>query len=174
MYPAAQPGRRRLSSTVVTQAGAAVKADGAGVKMVLVVAAALIDQQGRVLLAQRPEGKAMAGLWEFPGGKVEEGETPEVSLARELREELNVHVDVVDFKPLAFASHTYDSFHLLMPTYVCSQWSGEPQSMEGQQGLAWVAAHELSDFEMPEADYPLIEPIRRAMAAASEQSRSCE
>jgi ADP-ribose pyrophosphatase YjhB (NUDIX family) len=139
MYPAAQPGRRRLSSTVVTQvapvpiaassmypcvpgdpshstrggfltqAGAAVKADEAdGVKMVLVVAAALIDQQGRVLLAQRPEGKAMAGLWEFPGGKVEEGETPEVSLARELREELNVHVDVADLKPLAFASHTYD------------------------------------------------------------------
>mmetsp|Transcript_11458 Transcript_11458/g.23955 ORF Transcript_11458/g.23955 Transcript_11458/m.23955 type:complete len:218 (-) Transcript_11458:269-922(-) len=137
-------------------------------KMVLVVAAALIDNQGRVLLAQRPPGKAMAGLWEFPGGKVEAGEAPETALARELREELGVDVECAELKPLTFASHTYDTFHLLMPLFTCTKWSGDPTPLEGQQ-ITWAASDELHTFEMPAADVPLIEPIQRAMAMAKAQ-----
>lgn len=132
-------------------------------KLVLVVAAALIDGQRRVLLARRPPGKAMAGLWEFPGGKVDAGETPEAALARELREELSVEVDEADLSPVAFASHSYDKFHLLMPLYACRRWRGDPSPQEGQE-LAWASAGELAAFEMPAADIPLIGPVKRAMA----------
>jgi 8-oxo-dGTP diphosphatase len=131
--------------------------------VVLVVAVALIDAERRVLLAQRPTGKAMAGLWEFPGGKVEEHETPEQALVRELREELGIEVDIADLEPLAFASHTYDDFHLLMPLFDCLRWTGPLRARENQ-ALAWVSAAELSNYAMPPADLPLIEPLRRALA----------
>jgi len=130
--------------------------------VVLVVAVALIDDQRRVLLAQRPAGKKMAGLWEFPGGKVEDNETPEEALVRELHEELGIDVDAADLEPLAFASHTYDDFHLLMPLFDCPTWRGTPQAKEGQT-LAWVNADALSSYAMPPADLPLIEPLRRAL-----------
>lgn len=130
--------------------------------VVLVVAVALIDDQRRVLLARRPEGKKMAGLWEFPGGKVEDNETPEQALVRELREELGILITVDDLEPLAFASHTYDDFHLLMPLFDCIRWSGEPVGHEGQT-LAWVNANDLDKYPMPPADIPLIEPLRRAL-----------
>ena len=130
--------------------------------VVLVVAVALIDDQRRVLLAQRPAGKSMAGLWEFPGGKVEDDETPENALVRELHEELGITVDAADLEPLAFASHTYDDFHLLMPLFDCTQWQGEIKGREGQ-ALAWVSAAELDKYAMPPADVPLIEPLRRAL-----------
>ncbi len=130
--------------------------------VVLVVAVALIDDQRRVLLAQRPAGKSMAGLWEFPGGKVEDNETPENALVRELHEELGITVEVADLEPLAFASHTYDDFHLLMPLFDCAHWQGEIKGREGQ-ALAWVTAAELGHYEMPPADLPLIEPLRRAL-----------
>jgi 8-oxo-dGTP diphosphatase len=130
--------------------------------VVLVVAVALIDAERRVLLAQRPAGKSMAGLWEFPGGKVEDFETPEHALVRELHEELGIEVDVADLEPLAFASHTYDDFHLLMPLFDCAHWQGEPKAREGQT-LAWVSAAELDTYAMPPADLPLIEPLRRAL-----------
>jgi 8-oxo-dGTP diphosphatase len=129
---------------------------------VLVVAAALIDGERRVLLAQRPAGKAMAGLWEFPGGKVEDHETPEQALVRELREELAIDVNVADLEPLAFASHSYDDFHLLMPLFDCVAWSGEITPREGQ-AVAWVTAEDLDRYPMPPADLPLIEPLRRAL-----------
>lgn len=125
----------------------------------LVVAAAMIDQEGRVLLARRPEGKKMAGLWEFPGGKMEPGETPEAALARELREELGVEADPKDFAPFVFASHAYESFHLLMPVFLCKRWSGEPRGREGQK-LAWVAPQDLAEYPMPAADRPLIPMLR--------------
>ncbi len=125
----------------------------------LVVAAALIDPQGRVLLARRPEGKKMAGLWEFPGGKLEPGETPEAALARELREELGLETDPKDFAPFVFASHAYDSFHLLMPVFLCRRWKGEPHGREGQK-LAWVAPQDLAEYPMPAADRPLIPMLR--------------
>lgn len=131
-------------------------------ELVLVAAAAIIDGRGRVLLAQRPEGKALAGLWEFPGGKLEPGERPEEALVRELREELDICVPVAALTPLAFASHGYERFHLLMPLYECRHWVGTPRSLEGQ-GLAWVAADELDRFPMPPADGPLIPRIRSAM-----------
>lgn len=131
--------------------------------VILVVAVALIDDRRRVLLAQRPEGKSMAGLWEFPGGKVEDNETPEHALVRELHEELGIVVDVADVEPLAFASHTYDDFHLLMPLFDCVRWQGDITPKEGQ-ALAWVAADELDKYAMPPADLPLIEPLRRALA----------
>ncbi|WIA36429.1 hypothetical protein OEZ86_007739 [Tetradesmus obliquus] len=175
------------------------------VKMVLVVAVALIDSQHRLLLAQRPPGKAMAGLWEFPGGKVDAGETPEaalvrelqeelsiqvigtlqvfvqpcsvcdawlllharrgpVPLVRELQEELSIQVEPRDLQPLTFASHTYDSFHLLMPLYVCRKWSGQLRGVEGQQ-LAWVSPRQLHDYPMPAADVPLVAPVLQAMEA---------
>ena len=128
-------------------------------KTVLVSAAALIDGEGRVLLAQRPEGKSMAGLWEFPGGKVEEGETPEAALIRELHEELGIETWQSCLAPLCFASHSYEKFHLLMPLFVCRKWDGIPQSREGQ-ALKWVRAKDLRDYPMPPADIPLI-PILR-------------
>lgn len=128
-------------------------------KMILVSAVALIDRDGRVLLAQRPEGKSMAGLWEFPGGKVEKGETPEAALVRELHEELGIETWDSCLAPLTFASHKYEDFHLLMPLYACRKWSGIVQPQEGQT-LKWVAARDLSKYPMPAADLPLI-PILR-------------
>jgi 8-oxo-dGTP diphosphatase len=131
----------------------------AGTRVVLVSACALVDPDGRVLLAQRPEGKAMAGLWEFPGGKVEPGETPEAALIRELREELGIETWRSCLAPLTFASHAYESFHLLMPLYVCRKWEGIPASHEGQR-LAWVRPNALRDYPMPPADVPLIPVLR--------------
>ncbi|EFO33505.1 NTP pyrophosphohydrolase [Roseibium sp. TrichSKD4] len=124
-------------------------------KLVLVVACALVDADGRILLAQRPEGKSMAGLWEFPGGKVEHGERPEISLIRELKEELGIDISEDCLAPLTFASHGYDDFHLLMPLYICRRWNGAVQGKEGQN-LAWVRPVRLRDYPMPEADIPLI------------------
>ena len=123
--------------------------------IVLVAACALIDADGRVLIAQRPQGKAMAGLWEFPGGKIEDGEQPEQTLIRELREELGIAVSEACLAPLTFASHSYPDFHLLMPLYVCRKWQGTVAALEGQQ-LAWVKPNQLRDYEMPPADVPLI------------------
>ncbi|MEL6766841.1 MAG: (deoxy)nucleoside triphosphate pyrophosphohydrolase [Pseudomonadota bacterium] len=128
-------------------------------KLVLVAAAALIDPDGRVLLAQRPEGKSMAGLWEFPGGKVEPGETPEACLIRELAEELDVSTEESCLAPLTFASHAYPDFHLLMPLYACRKWQGVVRSREGQS-LAWARKGELRDYPMPEADLPLVPIIQ--------------
>jgi 8-oxo-dGTP diphosphatase len=125
------------------------------VKTVLVAACALIDSDGRVLIAQRPEGKMMAGLWEFPGGKVEAGERPEESLIRELNEELGIVVKEECLAPLTFASHVYPDFHLLMPLYVCRRWQGFVQGRERQQ-LKWVRPLELRNYPMPPADEPLI------------------
>ncbi len=125
------------------------------IKIVLVAACALIDADGRVLLAQRPPGKSMAGLWEFPGGKVESGERPEQSLIRELKEELGISVKEDCLAPLTFASHAYAEFHLLMPLYVCRRWEGTVTALEGQK-LAWVRPNKLRDYEMPPADIPLI------------------
>ena len=127
--------------------------------LVLVVAVALIDRDGRVLLTQRPEGKEMSGLWEFPGGKVDAGETPEAALIRELREELSIETWDSCLAPLTFASHGYDNFHLLMPLFVCRKWRGQPRGEEGQR-LAWARPSELSRFKMPPADKPLV-PILR-------------
>lgn len=125
----------------------------------VVSAVALIDPDGRVLLAQRPEGKSLAGLWEFPGGKVEPGETPEAALIRELKEELDIDTWSSCLAPLTFASHSYDDFHLLMPLFACRKWQGTVRSVEGQQ-LAWVRPGALKDYPMPPADLPLI-PILR-------------
>jgi 8-oxo-dGTP diphosphatase len=125
------------------------------VKLVLVAACALIDADGRVLIAQRPEGKSMAGLWEFPGGKIEAGERPEQSLIRELKEELGIIVKEECLAPLTFASHLYPDFHLLMPLYVCRRWEGFVEAQEGQR-LKWVRPTELRDYAMPPADEPLI------------------
>jgi 8-oxo-dGTP diphosphatase len=125
------------------------------VKLVLVAACALIDADGRVLIAQRPPGKSMAGLWEFPGGKVEAGERPEESLIRELKEELGIVVKEECLAPLTFASHRYSDFHLLMPLYVCRRWEGLVAAQEGQE-LKWVRPTALRDYPMPPADEPLI------------------
>jgi len=122
---------------------------------VLVAACALVDADGRVLIAQRPEGKSMAGLWEFPGGKVEKGERPEESLIRELKEELDINVKEDCLAPLTFASHVYPDFHLLMPLYVCRRWEGTVTAKEGQK-LAWVRPNRLRDYPMPPADVPLV------------------
>jgi 8-oxo-dGTP diphosphatase len=127
-------------------------------KVVLVVACALIDADGRVLIAKRPPGKALAGLWEFPGGKLEPGERPEDSLIRELAEELGISVKAACLAPLTFASHAYDDFHLLMPLYVCRRWDGMVTAREGQE-LAWVRPTRLRDYPMPPADEPLIPPL---------------
>ncbi|MEM1312999.1 MAG: (deoxy)nucleoside triphosphate pyrophosphohydrolase [Pseudomonadota bacterium] len=132
---------------------------GPGKPVVLVAACALVDRDGRVLLAQRPEAKSMAGLWEFPGGKVEPGETPEAALIRELDEELGIGTWESCLAPLTFASHGYESFHLLMPLYVCRKWEGTPVSREGQT-LTWARTAALRDYPMPPADIPLI-PILR-------------
>ena len=128
-------------------------------KIVLVAAVALIDPDGRGLLARRPEGKSMAGLWEFPGGKVEPLETPEAALIRELHEELGIGTWHSCLAPLTFASHAYDDFHLLMPLFVCRRWQGQPRPQEGQT-LAWVRPNDLASYPMPPADIPLI-PILR-------------
>jgi len=125
------------------------------VKIVTVAACALVDADGRVLLAQRPEGKPMAGLWEFPGGKVETGETPEQTLIRELEEELGIVVKEACLAPLTFASHSYPDFHLLMPLYICRRWEGTAIAKEGQN-LKWVRPNRLRDYPMPPADVPLV------------------
>jgi 8-oxo-dGTP diphosphatase len=124
-------------------------------KIVLVAACALIDVDGRVLIARRPPGRAMAGLWEFPGGKVEAGETPEATLIRELKEELGIIVNEACLAPLTFASHGYADFHLVMPLYVCRRWEGTVRAEEGQE-LAWVRPNRLKEYPMPPADVPLI------------------
>ncbi len=127
--------------------------------VLLVAAAALVDADGRVLLAQRPPGKSMAGLWEFPGGKVEPDELPEQTLIRELREELGIDVTASCLAPFTFASHTYDDFHLLMPLYVCRKWDGIVQGREGQT-LKWVRPRQMNDYPMPPADKPLVAMLR--------------
>ncbi|MGM0559876.1 MAG: (deoxy)nucleoside triphosphate pyrophosphohydrolase [Pseudomonadota bacterium] len=127
--------------------------------LLLVAAAALVDIDGRVLLTQRPEGKEMAGLWEFPGGKMHSGETPEAALIRELREELGIDTRQSCLAALAFASHAYESFHLLMPLFACRVWQGNPQGLEGQ-ALAWVKPARMMDYPMPPADQPLVALLR--------------
>jgi 8-oxo-dGTP diphosphatase len=130
-----------------------------GTNLLLVAACALVDVDGRVLLARRPERKKMAGLWEFPGGKLHPGETPEAALIRELREELGIDVTAACLAPFAFASHAYERFHLLMPLYLCRRWQGFVQPLEGQT-LAWVRPSKLTDYEMPPADKPLVPLLR--------------
>lgn len=127
-------------------------------KIVFVVACALVDADRRVLIAQRPEGKQLAGLWEFPGGKVEAGETPEAALLRELKEELGIETKSACLAPLTFASHTYEDFHLMMSLYVCRKWQGVVQNLE-HADLKWVRPPKLRDFDMPPADLPLIAPL---------------
>lgn len=127
--------------------------------VVLVAAAALVDLDNRVLIARRPEGKPMAGLWEFPGGKVDPGETPEQALVRELREELSIEVCDTCLAPFTFASHAYDAFHLLMPLFLCRNWEGEVEAREGQD-IKWVRASRLADYPMPAADVPLVPWLR--------------
>ncbi|HNQ91776.1 MAG TPA: 8-oxo-dGTP diphosphatase MutT [Alphaproteobacteria bacterium] len=127
-------------------------------KIVLVAAAALLDRKKRVLVAQRPEGKAMAGLWEFPGGKIEAGEVPEYALMRELREELGIETRPCGMAPVGFASHTYPDFHLIMPLFAIRVWNGEPTPKEGQS-LQWLAVQELYSLPMPDADKPLISQL---------------
>ncbi|MEQ9638407.1 MAG: (deoxy)nucleoside triphosphate pyrophosphohydrolase [Alphaproteobacteria bacterium] len=128
-------------------------------RIVLVAAVALVDADGRVLIGQRPEGKHMAGLWEFPGGKVEPGEAPEATLIRELDEELGIDVTAACLAPFTFASHAYDDFHLLMPLYVCRRWSGTPRPLE-HGDLKWVRPARLADYPMPPADKPLVAMLR--------------
>ncbi|POF30422.1 (deoxy)nucleoside triphosphate pyrophosphohydrolase [Roseibium marinum] len=131
-------------------------------KIVVVAACALVDVDGRILLAQRPEGKSMAGLWEFPGGKVEQGERPEETLIRELAEELGITVNEACLAPLTFASHAYEDFHLLMPLFICRRWDGVPRGLENQ-ALKWVRAARLRDYPMPAADEPLIPHLLEAV-----------
>jgi len=130
-----------------------------GASLLLVSAVALIDADDRVLLARRPEGKSMAGLWEFPGGKVQDGETPEAALIRELDEELGIDTYESCLAPIGFASHAYDDFHLLMPLFVCRVWEGTPQPREGQK-LAWVRPNALREYPMPPADVPLVAQLQ--------------
>ncbi len=137
----------------------APKPERPNMPIVHVAAAALVDADGRVLLAQRPQGKSMAGLWEFPGGKVEEGETPEFALMRELEEELGIETRPCCFSPIAFASHGYESFHLLMPLFVCRVWRGIPRAAE-HQDLRWVRPVDMFDYPMPAADLPLVSALR--------------
>jgi len=132
------------------------------VALVLVAAVALVDRDGRVLLAERPAGKSMAGLWEFPGGKLRQGEAPETALVRELREELGIDTAESCLAPLAFASHRYEKFHLLMPLYVCRQWQGVVRAREGQR-LKWVRPKELRNYPMPPADAPLIPALEELL-----------
>src|SRR5947208_10927348 len=144
---------------MATSTSTAATGAEAALPIVLVAAVALIDPDGRVLLAQRPEGKHLAGLWEFPGGKVHDGETPETALIRELDEELGIDVVASCLAPFTFASHAYPEFHLLMPLYVCRKWSGIVSAREGQR-LAWVRPARLSDYQMPPADKPLVAMLR--------------
>jgi 8-oxo-dGTP diphosphatase len=130
-----------------------------GLPTLLVVAVALIDRDSRVLLTERPKGKNMEGLWEFPGGKVDKGETPEAALIRELQEELGVDTETSCLAPFTFASHTYEKFHLLMPLYVCRVWKGIPVGKEGQR-LSWVRPNEMKNYPMPPADKPLVAMLR--------------
>jgi 8-oxo-dGTP diphosphatase len=141
-----------LGSTLITEADM-------DLHITLVVAAALVDRDGRVLVTKRPEGKTMSGLWEFPGGKIERGELPEAALIRELKEELGIDVTENCLAPLSFASHSYDEFHLLMPLFVCRVWKGQVQARENQV-LKWVRPKNLIDFPMPPADRPLIAILR--------------
>jgi 8-oxo-dGTP diphosphatase len=138
-------------------------------RLLLVAACALIDAQKRVLIARRPQGRSLAGLWEFPGGKVEVGEGPEQAIVRELREELRLTIELSCLKPLTFASHAYPDFHLLMPLFVCHEWNGLPFPLEGQE-IAWVEVAELlrpdSHFPMPPADPPLLPPLRKYLEQA--------
>lgn len=131
-------------------------------KLLLVVAAALIDADGRVLLAERPAGKSMAGLWEFPGGKMGASETPEEALCRELKEELGIETSPGCLFPVTFASHAYAEFHLMMPLYICRQWRGQIQPTEGQK-IAWVKPENLGDYSMPPADVPLVTALREKL-----------
>ncbi len=150
----------RLTRTdALRAAGFGAGAPGVARPIVLVAAVALIDPDGRVLLARRPEGKALAGLWEFPGGKLREGETPEAALIRELAEELGIDVSASCLAPFAFASHAYETFHLLMPLYLCRRWRGMVKPLEGQE-LAWVRPNRLADYPMPPADMPLVAMLR--------------
>jgi 8-oxo-dGTP diphosphatase len=128
-------------------------------KILLVAAAAILDRDNRILLSRRPPGRSLAGLWEFPGGKVEIGETPEAALRRELAEEIGIDVCPTCLHPFTFASHSYDDFHLLMPLYLCRQWDGVVSALEGQE-LAWVRATQLGRYPMPPADAPLIAPLQ--------------
>jgi 8-oxo-dGTP diphosphatase len=145
---------------IAVEAAAPVEAaPTTGKPTLLVAAVALIDSEGRVLLARRPEGKPLAGLWEFPGGKVAPGETPEEALIRELHEELGIDVSAACLGPFTFASHTYEKFHLLMPLYLCRRWQGQVTAMEGQ-ALAWVRPARLGDYAMPPADIPLVAMLR--------------
>ncbi len=132
----------------------------------LVAAVALVDAAGRVLLARRPDGKAMAGLWEFPGGKIEPGETPEAALIRECHEELGIRIAPDDLAALSFASHGYPDFHLLMPLYLCRRWQGEPTPREGQRTV-WAAPQELAGYPMPPADLPLVVVVRELLDSPS-------
>ena len=147
------------SSPVGQGEGGGGDAPPARKRLILVAAVALIDPDGRVLLAQRPEGRSMAGLWEFPGGKVETGETPEACLIRELHEEIGIDTWESCLAPLTFASHAYDDFHLLMPLYACRKWQGKAQGREGQL-LAWVRPARLRDYPVPPADKPLVAQLR--------------
>ena len=133
-----------------------------GLPLVYVSAVALVDSDGRVLLAQRPEGKALAGMWEFPGGKIEVGETPEHALVRELKEELNIDTSASCLAPLTFASHRYEKFHLFMALYVCRVWKGELTAQEGQE-LAWVYPNDFKNYDMPPADIPLIPHLQELL-----------
>ena len=142
----------------MTELGRLGRGEGQGARLLLVVAAALIDADKRILLARRPEGKALAGLWEFPGGKLHPGERPEQGLARELAEELGIDACVSCMQPLAFASHAYADFHLLMPLFICRRWDGIVTPREGQS-LAWAFARDLRKYPMPPADAPLIDPL---------------
>ncbi len=164
-FSPARPPRDQLSPTAPQPAAPAARPEPPAVErptdrpVVLVAACALIDADGRILLARRPEGKPMAGLWEFPGGKLHAHETPEAALIRELREELGIEVTEACLAPFAFASHAYDGFHLLMPLFLCRRWAGQPQGREGQ-ALAWVRPAKLADYPMPPADKPLIPLLR--------------
>lgn len=152
MAPTAPEGANLDDETGCWSAGQDPRA---GLPILTVVAVALLDADNRILLTQRPEGKPLAGLWEFPGGKVQEGETPEAALIRELHEELGIDIRASCVAPLTFASHSYEEFHLLMPLYVCRQWRGRPAAKENQK-LAWVRASALRNYPMPPADVPLI------------------
>jgi 8-oxo-dGTP diphosphatase len=140
-----------------------MRGSGSSIPILFVVAAALVDRDNRVLLAQRPEGKSLAGLWEFPGGKLDAGETPEQALVRELKEELSIDVCRTCLAPFTFASHTYEAFHLMMPLYVCRNWEGEIAPREGQT-VKWVRPGALTDYPMPPADVPLIPWLRDLLA----------